>query len=288
MAKLVKEEKLTEEQKVHLPVLQNTEKAQEIRLSGTAIDEAGKLTKHKYFEFLHIDLDDYSDLAFTPEEAIKIRGHLAKMSTGASSMVPMVCSPRCPFRDRCVFYSMGKAPFGRACLLEVNLLREWTTAYFNEYEVDPNNFTEVGMINELAEIEVYQWRLNMNLARPENAELYTENTVGITHTGDAITEKQLSIFLQAKQALANRKSKLIKLMVGDRQEKYKREAALKVREEEDPSSTMAELRNKLERLGRDLARKEIEIAAKAGQIIDIEVAPKPAELTADDIINSTE
>jgi len=288
MSKIVKEDKLTEDQKVHLPVLKNSDHAKEVRLSGTAITEAGKLTKHKYFEFLHMDIDDYTDLSFTEEEAIKIRGHLGKMSTGHTSMVPMICSPKCPFKDRCIFYKMNKAPFGRSCLLETNLLREWTTAYFEQYEVDPNNFTEVSMINELAEIEVYLWRLSQSLAKPENAELVHDNVVGISPEGTVLTNKQLSTLLQAKETLYNRKSKLIKLMVGDRQEKYKKEAALKQRELADPSSSMADLRSRLERLNRDANKMAVQIAEASGQIIDaqVEAPPKPKELSPEELIGS--
>lgn len=288
MANLVKEkEPLSTEEKEKLPVLTSQDKPVTIRLSGTAITEAGKLTRHRYFEFLHMDLDDYSDMEYTEEEAKRIRGSLGKMMTGSTSMVPLICSPKCPFKDRCVFAQMNKLPFGRACLVETNLLREWTTAYFNEYGVDPNNFTEVGMINELAEIEVYQWRLNQNLARAENAELVTDVTVGATPQGRPIVQKQISQFLEAKERLSARKARLIKLMVGDRQEKYKKEAALKQKEEADPSTAMANMRERLERLQRMVEKK---------MVVDTTVAPqeqlssrqndKQEELTPNDIINS--
>ncbi len=41
-------------------------------------------------------------------------------------------------------------------------------------------------------------------------------------------------------------------MVGDRQEKYKKEAALKVRESKDPSTKMADVRRQIELLQRNL------------------------------------
>lgn len=288
MSKIVPEDqKIPEATKVHLPVLKNSDEVKEIRLSGTAITEAGKLTKHKYFEFLNMDIDDYTDLSFTEAEAIKIRGHLGKMSTGHTSMVPMICSEKCPFKAGCMFYKMGKAPFLRQCLIEVNLMREWTTAYFEQYEVDPNNFTEVSMINELAEIEIYLWRLSQSLAKPENAELVHDNVVGISPEGVVLTNKQLSALLEAKERLYNRKSKIVKLMVGDRQEKYKREAALKQRELDDPSSSMADLRARLERLNRDATKMSIQLAEKSGQIIDAIVEPvKPTEISAEDLIGS--
>lgn len=282
MSKLVPDNDLHQvspEEKKHLPVINESETVS-IRLSGTAINNAGQMTSHKYFDFLGIDLDDYSDLEFTPEEAKQIRGHLSKMSTGSTAMVPLICKgPECPFRMGCDFFKMNKAPLGRQCLIELNLMREWTIAYFNDYKVDPNNFTEVTMINELAEIEVYQWRLNQTLARAENAELVNDSLVNITPDGTAIFEKKMSPYITAKETLLARKARLIKLMVGDRQEKYKKEAALKQKEDKDPSSSMAEIRTKLEALQRDVIKKSAELASQSGKLIDI-----PEMLSPEDII----
>jgi hypothetical protein len=127
-----------------------------------------------------------------------------------------------------------------------------------EYEVDPASFTEVSYCNELSEIEVMLSRLNQQLGRPENADGTIDQMVGITHDGTPLTQKQISPFVEQKEKLLNRKSKIIKLMVGDRQEKYKKEAALKVRETKDPSSRQAEARRKIESLQRNLNKIEQE------------------------------
>ncbi len=272
-----------QELKKHLPVLKNSDEVESINLSGMAILESGELTRHKYFEFLNIETDDYTDISFTPTEAKRIRGHLAKMSTGHTAMVPMTCSPKCPFRMKCIFFQMGKAPFGRACIPEVTLLQEWIGRYIKEYDVDPNNFTEIGMINELAEIEIYLWRLSQNLAKPEHAELFEENIIGFTPDGIALTNKQISVLLEAKEKLYARRSKIVKLMVGDRQEKYKKEAALKIREESDPSNSMAELRTRLERVSRDLKRREIDDLEASGKLVD--AASTPKALSPEDLIS---
>ncbi len=285
MSKVITKSSLTPEEKKHLPVLKQSDNPKEIQLSGIAITESGKLTKHKYFEFLNMEIDDYSDLSFTQEEAIKIRGHLAKMSTGHTSMVPMICSPKCPFRNRCVFFQMNKAPFGRSCLIEKNLITEWTTSYINQYDIDPNNFTEISMVNELAEIEVYLWRLSQSLAKPENAELIEEINIGFTPDGVPLTNRQISTLLEAKEKLYSRRARIVKLMVGDRQEKYKKEAALKTREESDPSNSMSELRSRLERLSRDVRKRELDIAEASGQLIDINPVEEQKTLSPEDIIN---
>jgi hypothetical protein len=242
----------------------NREKAEVVSFGGIARTESGKLTRSNYFRFLNHNLDDYTDLEFTPEQAQKVHSHLLKLSTGASAMTPMYCGgDMCPFKERCVFWQMGKAPIGKQCLVEVELMKTWVTDYMEEFDVDPNVSTEVAYVNELAELQILEMRINMNLSKAVNAELIVENTIGVDRDGDPIMQKQISPFMEMKERIANRRSKIIKLMVGDRQEKYKKEAALKVKLEDDPSSKMAHMRTKLEGLSRQLQGME-EVASTTG------------------------
>lgn len=232
---------------------ENRVKKDLVTVGGLARTETGKLTKSDYFRWIGHDLDDYDQISMTPTEAKKINMHLRKLSTGSTAMIPLYCGgSACPFSDRCPLQAMGKAPIGKQCLLEVQLIKEFIVRYFKEFDIDPNNFTEVGYINELAEIMIMEMRLNMCLARPENAELVTDSIVNITHDGTPIVQKVISPFMEQKERLGNRKSRIIKLMVGDRQEKYKKEAALKVKLDTDPSSHMARMRSQLESLQRKL------------------------------------
>jgi len=225
-----------------------------ITLGGTAITGAGKLTRSNFFRFIGHNLDDYDDVKLSKDEAVRIHHHIQKLSTGSAAMIPMYCGgPRCPFADRCPLQAIGKAPLGKQCLIEVQLMKEWIIRYFDEYDIDPNNFTEISMINELAEIEVMLMRLNMNLAKRENSELVIDQVVGIANDGQTpLVQKNVSPFMELKDRLQSRKSKIIKLMVGDRQEKYKKEAALKVKIDSDPSSKMSAMRSKLDELSREV------------------------------------
>jgi len=237
--------------------VENRKKKEMVTFNGMARTEDGKLTRSNYFRFLRNDLDDYQDLEFTPAQAQSIHNHLLKMSTGSTAMTPMYCGGAlCPFQDRCIFSSMGKAPIGRQCLVEVELMKQWVVDYMIEFDVDPANFTEVAYANELAEIMILERRLNMNLAKAENAELVTDAVMGVDREGDPIIQKQISPFMELKDKLSNRRSKIIKLMVGDRQEKYKKEAALKVKLGADPSDKMASMRTRLENLSRELDEQE--------------------------------
>lgn len=265
---------------------ESREKKALVTLGGDAVTEGGKLTKSKYFEFLANDLDDYSDLEFTPTQARKISQHLRTLSTGSSAMAPMYCAgPQCPFAERCPLQQMGKAPIGKQCLIEVQLMKQWIVNFFEEYDIDPQNFTEVAYANELAELMVYEMRLNMNLAKAENAELVYDQSVGVDREGTPIIQKQISPFMEQKQRIADRKSKIIKLMVGDRQEKYKKEAALKVKLEDDPSTSMADMRARLENLKREMTKIEQQATQQleAGE----KSTPKDAGiLTPEDLIGT--
>lgn len=266
-----------------------------IKLNGTLIKSDGSEVKSNYFKFLELQPDDYSDISFSPEEAHRIRTHLQHLSTGASAAIPIWCGgrARCPFAQSCPFVKLDderKAadptassviPVARKCLLETNLLNEWTRLYIMEYGIDEHSFTEIQLVRELAEIELMLWRLNNNLSKPENAELVQDTVVGVDREGRALTRKEISSIFEAKERLTTRKTKLIKLMVGDRQEKYKRDAALKTKDDGDPSTTAAQLRGKINNLLREAERSTRALQEAEGNVIDVEA--KTSQIAPEDL-----
>jgi hypothetical protein len=275
-----------------------------IKLDGTLIKSDGSTEKSDFFKFLDLYPDDYSDIVYTASEAHRIRTSLQHLSTGASAALPLLCggSAVCPFSERCPFIKLDKerkavdpaaksiTPIGRQCLVELNLLNEWTRLYIREYEITEQNFTEYMMVRELAEIELMLWRLNNNIAKPENACLVQETVVGVDKQGNPLTRQEVTALFDAKERLQNRKSRIVKLMVGDRQEKYKKEAALKMKSEDDPSISAAKLRNQVERLLQQAQSLDIKVKEVEGNVIDAEFT-SPEEkvtLTPDDLINEEE
>ena len=233
-------------------------------LSGDELP-INSLTKAKFLQQISTNLEKYSDIKFTPEEMRDISDQLRQLAHGSQAAAPMLCAAElCPLADRCIFQQMGRAPRGRSCLYEEQLLQYWRIRYIEDYNVDPNDFTEVGMVSELAEIELYLWRLNLQLGRPGEAMLVTDQLVGITPAGKKIYEKKLSPFFEAKEKLLTRKSKLVKLLVGDRQEKYKKQAALRTREDTDPASLNVEMRKMLE----GLVLKYKELQTSSSTVVD--------------------
>lgn len=240
-------------------------------LSKSAFNDPAKKTKDGLLHIIDESFTSYSNIELTQEESAKLSTTLKRLSTGSSSFALLNCKgSACPFAKRCPLVQMGdspngKAPVGQDCILEATMMRDAVTSYIQEYQVDPVNYTEVNIVAELAEIEVLLWRINMQLAEGEDSLLVIDQTVGFDKaTGRPIIQKQVSPLFEQKQKLSARKSKLTKLMVGDRQEKYKKEAALKQKPDSDASSQMSEVRRQLQKLQHKLTSTE-------KNIIDAEV-----------------
>jgi hypothetical protein len=219
-------------------------------LCGLAINEDGKVTESKMFDFLQLDLEEYGHILLTAEEARKVHYRLQGVKWGgAAAKVPLFCGGEkiCPFAQECPFVEIAKVPVGRKCPIELELMAFWTTRYMKEFEVDPENHSEVSMITELVELDIYDLRASMILARPECAELTKDVVVGVDREGKPIVNKEVHKAWELKERVKKRKQKILESLVGTRKEKYKRDAALKRRSEKDPSTQAIELKRKLER-----------------------------------------
>lgn len=240
---------------------------------------------------LELPQDDYRDvLMLTPEEEMTVRKTLQRLGVGSSAALPLDCAgDACPFHEKCPFWQIGKAPEGKPCLVEINLMNEWTRLYIQEYDVNPQNFTQVCMVRELVEIEIKLWRLNNNLSKPENAEMVQDTVVGVDKQGNVLTRKEVSAYFEAQDRLVQRRSRLHKLMVGDPQEKYKREAALKKSFAKDPSQNAAELRQQILSLLKVAQSGVLKLKEAEGNVIDVGENSSGAgdgrRLSPEDLIN---
>jgi len=230
-------------------------------LNGRVLKEDGAIQKTDFFDFLEMNLDDYSDITLTADEADRLRKHVQAASTGVQSLIPLICAgEQCKFKERCPLYEMGKAPVGRQCLPEVELLTFFRKRFIEEYDVNPQNMTDLVMVNELAEIEIFEMRCNIALSKVDGQDLTQENIVGVTNTGAPYTQKVVHTAWDVKERLKIRKMKLIEALVGSRKDKWKRAAALKTRDEADPSSQMSNLRSRLESMKNEIEDVQVDIA----------------------------
>ena len=216
---------------------------------GIAITAEGQLIKSKMFDFLQLDPEEYGYIVLTAEDARRVDGRLIGVKWGgAAAKVPLMCGGEeiCPFVDDCPFVEIGKVPVARKCPIEVELIAYWTAKYMEEFGVDPDNQSEVSMITELAELDIYDCRCSMILSQPDNAELTQQIVVGVDAEGRAIYNEDVHKAWELKERVKKRKDKILEALVGTRKEKYRRDAALKKRSEEDPSTKAAELKRELD------------------------------------------
>jgi hypothetical protein len=260
------EEESQEENKESRFTKENRKKKVEYRMDGTAITVEGKLTKTKYFEFLEVPLDDYSDLKFSPQEIARIRNHIMNMRTGLQAMAPMFCGGpklcpvifRCPFRQQTELdkekMDPKKFPIGRQCIIEREFLLHKRREYFEEYDVDPNSPTEIGLINKLAELDMYEYRATLMLAHGDSGlggqgqDLLKEQTTAVTPQGRELKRVELHPAWDLKEKIHKQRMEILSSLVGTRKEKYKKQAATKTLEVRDPSTKQSQLKNKLEKM----------------------------------------
>ena len=220
-----------------------------ISLGGLAIEEDGKVRESKMFEFLKLDPDEYNDIMLTKEEAIKVHRRLLGVKWGgAAAKIPLMCGGAsiCPFSDQCPLVPINKAPVGRYCPIETELVSWWVARYMQEFDVDMENQSEVSLITEMAELDIMDYRCSMLLSKAENAELTQDIVVGVDAQGNPISNEEIHKAFDIKERVKKRKQAILESLVGTRKEQYKRDAALKKRSQEDPSTIAADLKKKMD------------------------------------------
>lgn len=244
-------------------------------LCGIAIAD-GERIKSKMFSFLKLDPDEYGDIVLSKEDALTVHRRLIGVKWGgAAAKVPLMCGGEeiCPFTDQCPFIEIKRkqgrnvVPVGRQCPIERELIAYWVSKYMDEFEVDESNQSEISLITELAELDIYDYRASLLLSEAGNANMMQEIVVGVNADGNPIYNEDIHKAFELKERVKRRKHIILESLVGTRKEKYRRDAALKKRSEDDPSTTAADLKKKL-----DAAREKAAAAAKpvSNEVIDVE------------------
>lgn len=226
-----------------------------ITLSGhTMINK--KMEKTEFFNFLKMDLDDYSDISMTAEEAQSFKNSVIRMSYGTSAAIPLRCYGSTCFNKTCIFHNIGKYPLGRACAVESIMVNYLTQSYMEDLGVDPENRSEMVLINELVTCDIIDFRANLGLSGGSDQEAGTLLKTSITETDKSTTETvDIHPLLEAKTRMSNIRQKVLDSFVGTRREKYKKAAALKVSDDQDASTYMADLVKRFEQANDVLTEK---------------------------------
>jgi hypothetical protein len=221
-----------------------------VRLDGVAIHKDGSLSRTKLFEYLDIDLDDYSDIELTPQEATRFMNHVRRMKTGLSAFMPKLCpGPHvCQLGSRCPFEK--RYPLSRPCPLETNYIRAQTKAYVEEIGVDPGSPYEMALINSLVELDVFDYRSNLALANDQEDGAKLLMTTQIRREDEVMEMTVPHPILDVKDRIHRRRMNILEAFVITRKEKYKEAASMKKKGTEGSSNMQAEMRELLTKISK--------------------------------------
>jgi len=242
-----------------------------VSLSGYGITNEGEITRRNYFTFLKEYVNANNDLVMTKEQAIKLQKYMIGLSTGTSAVAPLICAgPRCPY-NYCIFTDEENdldPPLGRSCPIESEIIKQKKMKYIEEYDVNIASMTELALLDELVRIEILEMRITAQLGKEEDATGVSLDVIGADRDGMSIRSRRVSPYLEALEKMSNMKARVIRKMVGDRESKWKRAAALNKKEAQTSADNWAELAELVSEM-RDQKLKEASDKAKP-IIVDID------------------
>lgn len=120
----------------------------------------------------------------------------------------------------CPYFAEQKAPVGLPCLVEVNLLHFYTSQYIEEFDVDPSRITELHLISELAEFDIYEMRATKIIAE-KYPTMLQEYCMGFDSEGNAIINEDISKVFELKDRLKKSRMRILETLMATRKERAK-------------------------------------------------------------------
>lgn len=220
-------------------------KAEIMKLDGTAIDLHGNVTKTDFFNFLKLPADHYVDLekTMTGEQALVFKNHISRMKVGTSAMMPMLCGgTQCPNANMCPFTITKSWPIGTQCVIESNLIAAWTKSYIEDIGVEPDNRTEMILINKLVECDMIDYRANIGLSKDNDGWTLIKTDIMESDRGTQEVTSSHPL-LEIKDRNHSTRMKVLESFNATRREKAKKAAMLKQREDGDIGAHWADMKD---------------------------------------------
>ena len=208
----------------------------------------GVLTTSDFYQQIRPDVDTYETIKLTPEEELKVRKSLSRQRTSIVGSSAMICSgDKCPFKNECPLAQIGKTPIGKQCPIELELLAQWTQQFMHEFGVEMDNFTELGLITELAECNLYERRTNLHMANTAPT-MTILDVIGVDAKGNAIEGESISKSWEIKEKIKNRRDKILKSLMATRDAKVKLKAVQASQQQVSVLAHLAEMKEKMAKL----------------------------------------
>ena len=220
--------------------------------SSDSNDEARK----KYLSRVKSLGEKYGSLDLSAEQVSKVKAQMNHLSTGVNSVVPMMCEAGdCSFARTCPYQQIGRAPIGEDCIVETQLIAYWTEQFITEFDVNMNNHTEVYLVAELAEFNIYEMRITKYLSQ-HHPTLMQKVTMAVAQDGSEIVNTEISRAFDLKERIKKSRLKVLESLNATRKERSKIVGNV-VAKATTTGQQISELKAKLEEYMGDISKQKV-------------------------------
>ena len=192
-----------------------------IRPGGIVVRANGAESQDSVLSLLDPDIEDYGEIEISEHKLAKIKRQMKTASIGPISTVAMICTgSQCQIKEMCPYWKNEAVPLGETCLVEAQLIREWVERYMVEFNVDVNKTTELQLVSELAEISVYERRINSYISI-NSPMMLQEVVAGVDSQGNAYYNLDIAKAFEIKDRLKKQRMKILDAMLATRDRKAK-------------------------------------------------------------------
>lgn len=216
-------------------------------------------------QILEDDIDSLRSYVdrLSPEKRTRIQNSLRHVKTGLYAVAPITCGgpTKCPFikhcpipeldaQDQVQFGPDSDYPINRPCILEASFIKQKTIDYIIHLKVEDTNPVEMGLISELALIDLYKNRAAMILSTGDKSGqgqdfLLVDKTESDNGNGEdsmltTSTSTQLHPALALIDQLEKRRDKILSSLLQTR--KAQTDIAIRMGKKRDESQLIDELK----------------------------------------------
>jgi hypothetical protein len=185
---------------------------------------------------------------------------------------------KCPIGSRCPFtefsedgkpsYDSSTYPLLKPCPIESQMARMHMMDLVDEYQIGPEDGTDLAIVSKLATLNILEYRCNMVLATDAEGLVISEVSSVDYQSGKEFITRKINPAFEVLEKLQRMRQELLKGMVGTRREKYKAAAASG---DTTKASSLTTNMNELLRVLRQESEQESdEHNGEIGDIIDAE------------------
>ena len=105
-------------------------------------------------------------------------------------------------------------------MVEAQLVEYWTKQFVEEFDVDPTNITELHLVSELAEFNIYEKRITQYLST-NHPTLMQDVAAGVDSQGNVIENQEISRAFDLKERIKKSRMKVLESLMATRKERVK-------------------------------------------------------------------